>query len=83
MFVYELSGSFVSFSSLRQSEKMLQIFVFRSYTVKPLNSGHLRVLKNLSVIERCPLLGGNFPLFKAFPLFGITAIGRFHRIKIS
>ena len=27
-------------------------------TVKPLNSGHLRVLKNLSV-DRCPLLGGN------------------------
>ena len=27
-------------------------------TVKHLNSGHLRVLKNLSVIERCPLLGG-------------------------
>ena len=27
-------------------------------TVKPLNSGHLRVFKNLSVIERCPLLGG-------------------------
>ena len=25
-----------------------------------LNSGHRRVLKNLSVIERCPLLGGNF-----------------------
>ena len=29
-------------------------------TVKPLNSRHLRVLKNLSVIERCLLLGGNF-----------------------
>ena len=28
-------------------------------TVKRLNSGHLRVSKNLSVIERCPLLGGN------------------------
>ena len=28
-------------------------------TVKPLNSGHLRVLKSLSVIERCLLLGGN------------------------
>ena len=27
-------------------------------TVKPLNSGHLRVLKNLSVINSCPLLGG-------------------------
>ena len=30
-----------------------------SYTVKPLNSGHIWVLKKLSVIERCPLLGGN------------------------
>ena len=28
-------------------------------TVKPLNSGHLRFLKNLSVIKRCPLLGGS------------------------
>ena len=29
-------------------------------TVKPLNSGHLRVLKSLTVIKRFPLLGGNF-----------------------
>ena len=28
-------------------------------TVKRLKSGHLRVLKNFFVIERCPLLGGN------------------------
>ena len=28
-------------------------------TVKPLNSGHLRVLKNLSVIKRCLRLGGS------------------------
>ena len=28
-------------------------------TVKPLNSGHLRVLKSLSVIKKCPLLGGS------------------------
>ena len=28
-------------------------------TVKPLNSGHLQVLKNLSVMQRCPVLGGN------------------------
>ena len=32
----------------------------KCYTVKPLNSGHLSVLKNVSVIERCPLFGGNF-----------------------
>ena len=29
------------------------------YAVKRLNSGHQRFLKNLPVIERCPLLGGN------------------------
>ena len=28
-------------------------------TLKPLNSGHLQVLKTLPVIERCQLLGGN------------------------
>ena len=28
--------------------------------MKSLNSGHLRVLKDLSVIERCPPLRGNF-----------------------
>ena len=31
----------------------------RKYTVKPLNSGQLRVLGNLPIIERCPLLGSN------------------------
>ena len=35
-------------------------------TVKPLNSGRLRVLKNLSVIERCLLLGGNFKKIVTF-----------------
>ena len=34
--------------------------------MKPLNSGHLRVLKNLSVIGRCPLLGGNLKKIVAF-----------------
>ena len=36
------------------------------YIVKPLNSGHLRVLTNLSVIERCPLLGGNLKTIATF-----------------
>ena len=27
--------------------------------MKPLNSGHLQVLKNLSGVESCPLLEGN------------------------
>ena len=31
----------------------------KTSTVKPLNSGHLPVSKNLSVIERCPLVEGN------------------------
>ena len=35
-------------------------------TVKPLNSRHLRVLKNLSVIERCQLFGGNFKKIVTF-----------------
>ena len=38
----------------------------RDITVKSLNSGHLRVLKNLSVIERCPLLEGNFKKIVTF-----------------
>ena len=31
----------------------------KAITVKPLNRGYLRVFKKLSVIERCPRLGGN------------------------
>ena len=36
------------------------------FTVEPLNTGHLRVLKYLSVIKRCPLLGGNFKKIVTF-----------------
>ena len=43
-------------------------------TVKPLNSGHLRVLKKLTVIERCPLLGGNF---KKIVMFGTQRLVRY------
>ena len=40
--------------------KFSQLIAYNmSHTVKPLKNGHLRVLKNLSVIEKCPLLGGN------------------------
>ena len=39
--------------------------------MKRLNSGHLRVSKNLSVIERCPLLGGN--LKKIVPFAGLSS----------
>ena len=35
-------------------------------TVKPLNSGRLRVLKSLSVIKRCPLLGGRLTKIVTF-----------------
>ena len=38
----------------------LQIFLNEFCNrVKPLNSGHLRVLKKLFVIKRCPLSGGS------------------------
>ena len=37
-----------------------------NYAVKPLNSGHLQVLKNLSVIERCQLLGVNLKKIVTF-----------------
>ena len=45
------------------------------YTVKPLNSGHLRVLKNLSVIKRCPLLEGS--------LTKTVTIGTKHFVRYS
>ena len=38
---------------------ILIILAIINNTVKPLNSGHLQALKNMSFIERCPLLGGN------------------------
>ena len=34
--------------------------------MKPLNSRYLQVLKNLCVIERCPLLGGNLKKIVTF-----------------
>ena len=44
-------------------------------TVKPLNSGQLRVLKNLSVIKRCPLLGDS--------LTKIVTFGTKHFVRYS
>ena len=41
-------------------------FTLMLNTVKPLNSEHLRVLKNLSVVERCPLLRGNLTKIVTF-----------------
>ena len=34
--------------------KPIRIFFVNFNSVKPLNSGHLRVLKNLFVVKRCP-----------------------------
>ena len=44
-------------------------------TVKPLNSGHLRVLKKLFVIKRCPLLEGS--------LAKIVTFGTKHFVRYS
>ena len=64
-------------------------------TVKVLDNGHPRVLKNLSIVEWCPLLGGNLKkivklgtktyclLLKTCPLFRMSAIGSFHCISKS
>ena len=43
-------------------------------TIKPPNSGHLRVLKNLSVTERYTLLGGDL---KRIVTFGIKCSVRY------
>ena len=45
-------------------------------TVKPFNSRHLRVLKNLSVIKRCPLFGGSL---KEIITFGAKYFVRYSR----
>ena len=42
--------------------------------VKPLNRGHLRVLKNLSAIKRCPLLGGSLTKIVIFALLGVNIL---------
>ena len=41
-------------------------FIIRPHPVKPLNSGNLQVLKNLSFIKRCPLLGGSLKKIVTF-----------------
>ena len=48
---------------------MYQKFRCLGYTVEPLNTGHIGVLKNLSVIDRCPLLGGNLKKIATFGTF--------------
>ena len=44
-------------------------------TVKLLNSGHLRALKYVSIIKRCPLLGGS--------LTKIVTFGTNHFVRYS
>ena len=51
------------------------VFSANSNTVKPLNSGHLQGLKKLSVIKRCPLLGGS--------LTNIITFGIKHFVRCS
>ena len=45
-------------------------------TVKTLNSGHLLVLKNLSVFKRCPPLGGSLT---EIVTFGTKHFARYSR----
>ena len=44
--------------------------------MKPLNSGHPQVFKNLSVIDSCPLLRGNL---KKIATFGTNCFVRYLR----
>ena len=75
------------------------LFVFmlpvsKGFTIKTLNSGHLRVLRIFFRYREVFAIGRKFkidchiwdyticPLFMACPLFGMSAIGRFHCINI-
>ena len=78
MILWFTNFNLVYFYNYRIIKLILQIYWRRIFwwhwtrrcyvcTVKPLNSGHPRVLKNLLVIERCLLLAGNL---KKIVLFG-------------
>ena len=60
---------------LMHTDQSLRVDLVKINTVKPLNSGHLRVLKNLSVIKRFPLLGGS--------LTKIVTFGTKHFVRYS
>ena len=62
------------FCAFQVRPEVTNVLVTRDNTVKPLNSEHLWVLKNLSAIERCLLLGGNFK--KIYP-FGTKCFVRY------
>ena len=47
-------------------QTVLEDIMQKLHAVKPLKSRHLRVFKNLSVTERCPLLGGNLTKIVTF-----------------
>ena len=59
-FIYQCNQQSLAYKSILERSS------YQSSTVKPLNSGHLRVLKNLSVIKRCPLLGGSLTKIVTF-----------------
>ena len=59
---WDVSSEWDPFYPAFTREKLFLKWITLSHviiTMKPLNSGHLQVLKNLTVIERCPLLRGN------------------------
>ena len=62
------------FCAFQVRPEVTNVLVTRDNTVKPLNSEHLWVLKNLPAIERCLLLGGNFK--KIYP-FGTKCFVRY------
>ena len=59
---------------IQKTNQLLINYLFKESTVKPLNSGHLRVLTNLFVFERCPLLGSNL---KNIVTFGTKCFVRY------
>ena len=47
--------------------------------IKPLNSGHLRVFKNLSIIKRCSLLGDSLTKIVIFVTNHFVRYSRYAR----
>ena len=61
--------------SIQNTVTHLRWSLLQKKTVKSLNSRQLQVLKNLSVIKRCPLLGGNLKY--------IVTLGAKHFVRYS
>ena len=60
-----VSLKITSILSMQHSDSRI-IILSNISTMESLNSGYLRVLKNLTVSERCLLLGGNFKKIVTF-----------------